>query len=66
MLRACSICGLGAIFLAISPKLRDQVHGVIGGAVSSMELYSPFSYIAGVILILATMVYSFHSGSRAR
>ena len=66
MLRAFSIFGLGALFLAISPKLRDQVQNLIGGAVSSMELYSPFSYIAGVILVLATMVYSFRSGSRAR
>jgi hypothetical protein len=66
MLRALSIFGLGAIFLVISPKLRDQVHGVMGVVVSSMELYSPFSYIAGVILVLATMVYSFQRGSRAR
>jgi hypothetical protein len=66
MSRALSIFGLGAIFLAISPKLRGQVHGVIGAVVSSMELYAPFSYIAGVILILGTMVYSFNSGSRAR
>jgi hypothetical protein len=66
MFRALSIFGLGAIFLAISPKLRDQVHGVMGVVVSSMELYAPFSYIAGVILVLAAMVYSFQSGSRAR
>ena len=66
MLRAFSLFGLGGIFLAISPKLRDQVQAGIGVFASSMEFYSPFSYVAGVILVLATMVYSFNRGSRAR
>jgi hypothetical protein len=66
MVRAIGMGGLGAIFLAISPKLRGQVHGVMGAGVSAMESYAPYSYIAGVLLVLATMVYSFNRGSQAR
>ncbi len=66
MLRAVSLGGLAALFLAISPPLRTQVLGVIGSGVSGMELYAPFSYIVGVILVLVTLVISFNRGSRAR
>ena len=65
MMRFLSISGLGAIFLAISPPLRNQVHGALGAGVSSMEFYAPYSYVAGVILVLATLVFSFNRGSKA-
>ncbi|MCX6627776.1 MAG: hypothetical protein NTW28_09125 [Candidatus Solibacter sp.] len=66
MLRAFSMFSLGAIFLVISPKLRQQVQDAIGGGVSAMDFYSPYSYIAGGLLILVTMVVSFHRGAQAR
>ena len=66
MTRAVSLFGLAAVFLAVSPPLRKQVLGVIGCGVSGMELYAPFSYIAGGLLVLVTMVISFNRGSRAR
>jgi hypothetical protein len=66
MLRALSIGGLGAIFLAISPKLREQVNEALGFGVSTMEAYSPYSYAAGIIAILVTMVVSFNRGAQAR
>ena len=54
------------MFLIISPKLRGQCQEAIGSVVSSMEFYAPFSYVAGVLLVLATLVYSFNRGSRPR
>jgi hypothetical protein len=66
MLRAFSIFGLGGIFLAISPKLRGEVHEALGAGVSTMNAYSPYSYAAGVILILVSLVVSFNRGAQAR
>ena len=66
MLRAIAIFGLGLIFYVISPGIRGEVHNAVGYAVTKMELYSPGSYVAGVMLVLATMVYAFNRGARAR
>jgi hypothetical protein len=66
MLRGLSIFGLGGIFLAISPKLREQVNGALGVGVSTMNAYSPYSYAAGVVLILVSLVVSFNRGAQAR
>jgi hypothetical protein len=66
MLRAFGIFGLGIVFLMISPKLRDQVQGAIGVGVTAMNTYAPYSYAAGVIAVLVTMIVSFNRGSQAR
>jgi hypothetical protein len=66
MLRAFSMFSLAGVFLAISPRLRDQVYDGIGAGVSAMETHAPYSYIAGGILLLLTMVYSFYRGAQAR
>jgi hypothetical protein len=66
MWRAFSIFGLGGLFLAISPKLRGQVWDTIGGGVSAMEFYAPYSYVAGVLLVLVTTVVAFNRGAQAR
>ena len=66
MLRAFSIFGLGGIFLWISPKLREQAWDAIGGGASAIEVYAPYSYVAGVLLVLVTMVVAFNRGAQAR
>ena len=66
MLRACSIFGLGAIFLMISPKLRGGVEDVIGSAYTGVLMYAPYSYVAGVLAVIATLIISFNRGSQAR
>ena len=66
MTRAISLFGLAALFLIVSPPLRKDVLGVINKCVLAMQFYAPLSYVAGVILILATMVIAFNRGSRAR
>jgi hypothetical protein len=66
MVRAISLLGLSALFLLTSPALRKDVLGVIAKAASTMQFHAPFSYIAGVILVLVSLVVSFNRGSRAR
>jgi hypothetical protein len=66
MTRALSLFGLSLLFLVISAPLRNQLLGVIGKGVSVMEFYAPFSYVAGVILVLVSMVVAFNRGSRVR
>ena len=66
MVRAISLFGLTALFLLASPALRKDVMGFINKCVLAMQFYAPLSYVAGVILILATMVIAFNRGSRAR
>ncbi|MCU1234280.1 MAG: hypothetical protein JWP63_2247 [Candidatus Solibacter sp.] len=66
MLRVFSMFGLGGIFLAISPKLRGSVQEAIGSVYTGMQLYSPFSYVAFVILVLIALLTSFRRGAQAR
>ena len=66
MVRAISLLGLSALFLLTSPALRKDVLDAIAKAVSTTQFYAPFSYIAGVILVLVSLVVSFNRGSRAR
>jgi hypothetical protein len=66
MLRACSIFGLGALFLIISPKLRGNVQDVFGSLYLNVQLYAPFSYVALIILVLVVMVASFRQGAQPR
>jgi ABC-type xylose transport system permease subunit len=58
--------GLGVLFLAISPKLRGDVTGVIGSGVMFMDMNAPYSYIVGVLLVIAVVIYSFRQGARPR
>jgi hypothetical protein len=66
MTRALSLFGLAALFLLVSPPLRKDVLGGINKCVLAMQFYAPLSYVAGVILVLASMVVAFNRGSRAR
>ena len=66
MLHAIAIFGLGAIFYVISPTVRAQVHDGLGYIVNHLVLYAPWSYVAGVMLVLASMVVAFHRGAKAR
>ena len=66
MVRAISLFGLTALFLLVSPVLRNDVLGVINKCVLAMQFYAPFSYVLGVILVLVSMVVAFNRGSRAR
>jgi len=66
MLRAVSMFGLGGLFFAISPKLRGEVWGTLGKGVTTMDLYAPYSYIAGGLLVFFALMVSFYRGAQAR
>ena len=66
MTRALSLFGLSAVFLLISAPLRELALGVIDKGVSAVVLYAPYSYVAGGLMVFASMVIAFNRGSRAR
>jgi hypothetical protein len=64
MLRACSMLGLGGGFLMISPSLRGSITESLGKFTLQMELYSPWSYIGGGVLVLLALATSLCRGAR--
>jgi len=58
--------GLGALFLVISPKIRQTVLDAIGAIDHEFEVYAPYSYVAGVVMILLMLIISFHRGAQPR
>ena len=66
MARAFSMFGLGAVFLWISPKLRGGVQEAIGGVYMGVQTYAPYSYIAGILLVLIALVVSVNRGSQSQ
>jgi hypothetical protein len=51
MLRAIAMFGFGALFLLISPPLRESVLFGLGQMMLAISKYSPYSYI-GLALVL--------------
>jgi hypothetical protein len=66
MLKPFSIFGLGFLFYMISPKLREDVHTALGAGVGAMDRNAPYSYIAGGVVVIISVVIAFNRGSRAR
>jgi hypothetical protein len=66
MLKPFSIFGLGFLFYMISPVLRTDVHMGLAAGVNAMDRNAPYSYVAGGILVIITMVIAFNRGARAR
>jgi hypothetical protein len=66
MLKPVSIFGLGFLFYMISAKLRGDVHTALAAGVGAMDRNAPYSYVAGGILVIITMVIAFNRGARAR
>jgi len=64
--RALGFIGLAAIFLAISPKIRQFVLDGIGAIDHQFEQYAPYSYVAGVVLVLLLLMMSFYRGAQPR
>jgi len=55
---------MGTLFLLISPNIRQSVLGVIGSTDHQFELYAPYSYVAGVGLVLLILMMSFYRGAQ--
>ena len=62
--RAMGFLGMGALFLMISPKIRQTVLDSIGSINHQFELYAPYSYVAGVALVLLVLMMSFYRGAQ--
>ncbi len=66
MLRALSMCGLGGLFLAISPKLRANVQDAIGSVYTGVQFYAPFSYVALGVLVIIALMTAMYRGAQPR
>jgi hypothetical protein len=53
-------------FLVISPKLRDNIMSCFASANVGLEMYSPYSYIAVAVGVLALAVMWFSKSSPNR
>lgn len=64
MTRALAWFAMAGGFLAISPKLRDNIMAGFAQANAGLEMYSPYSYIGVAVGVLALAVLFFSkSGS---
>jgi hypothetical protein len=64
MIRVLSWLSFAALFLLISPKLRDVAMGGIAVAVDGIVKYSPWSYIGAVTsLLLFAVISNYRSAS---
>jgi len=62
--RALGFLGMAGLFLTISPKIRQTVLDGIGFVNHQFELYAPYSYIGGVVLVLLALMMSFSRGAQ--
>jgi hypothetical protein len=58
--------GLGGGFLMISPKLRGDVNGSLAAFTQQMAFYAPYSYIGGVVVLLAALMIMMYRGAQPR
>ena len=65
MLRLLSACGMGSMFLMISPNLRTDVMGKFAKGVHTMDANAPYSYIGGGVLVLVVFCISLYRGAQA-
>lgn len=66
MLRALGCCGLGILFVAISPELRTSVFNGIDTIGHAIEIYSPLSYVGIGIAILAGLMLVLHRAAQPK
>ena len=66
MVRAVCLCGLGVLFLTVSPPLREQLHDAFAKLVGAFIAYSPLSYVLGIAFVLVVFAISLKRGTRIR
>ena len=64
MTRGLGFLTMGTLFLLISPNIRQSGLGVIGSIDHQFELYAPYSYVAGAVLVLLILMMSFYRGAQ--
>jgi hypothetical protein len=63
MARLISFCGMTGGFLMISPKLREDVMIGFSAVSTTMNDYSPYSYIGAAIAIFALLTLGLYGGA---
>jgi hypothetical protein len=63
MIKLLPVLGFGALFLSISPKLREVVMDFIASGVGGMVRYSPWSYVGAVVFLLLCAMLTIHRSS---
>ena len=64
MIKLLPVIGFGALFLMISPQLRDVAMDGIAWGVGNIVKYSPWSYIGAVVsLLLFAIMRNYRSPS---
>lgn len=66
MLRAFGSCGLGIIFLLISPALRESVMNTIAAVGKQIQIYSPFSYVGIAIAVVGILMILLYRAAQPR
>ena len=66
MVRAICLIGLTGGFLVISPSLRDTVTDTFAAATTSLEEYSPISYVVLGVVVFFGLLFYFSRGSAPR
>jgi hypothetical protein len=66
MLRACSLLGLAAVFLIISPGLRGTVLNGIAQTAAGLDRYSPYSYAGVGLALVGGLMLTFYKSSVPR
>jgi hypothetical protein len=66
MLRALGSCGLGILFLIISPALRQSVMDGLDSLGKQIQMYSPFSYVGIAIAVLAVLMLCLYRAAQPR
>lgn len=66
MVRALGCFGLGILFLAVSPELRNTVLDVLNAAGHQIEIYSPISYVGIGLAILGGLMFCLYRAAQPR
>ena len=66
MTRLFSTFGLGIVFLAISPELRETMISTLSALQQWLAVNSPASYVGVGVLVVAGMMFGMHRAAQPR
>jgi len=66
VIRYLAVSGFGVVFLWVSAPLRLTVVDGLTRFEDSMAVHAPWSYVGGVVLLIAALLFSFNRGAQAR
>lgn len=66
MLRALGCFGLGILFVAISPPLRQSIADGLSALEHQIQIYSPISYVAIGLAVLLALMFCLYRAAQPR